>query len=492
MKKYIKINFIWSLAMSSLLLTSCMEDWNELNTNPNQPSEVPATNVFGSGITVVAGQLFGERIGIYYAGTWSGQLAAIGLGDYEFRVDINNRQWDNLYRAMAYFVDSRKIALEEGNNNLAAVSMIMKAYTAHQVSDMWGDIPYKEAFLLGEEGILSPEFNPQEEVYDQILDELETAQGMLSDNGGTIGVGDFIYFGDISKWRKFANSIQLRVAMRMSLVAPQKASEVLTNILGNSGAYPVFEDNDDNAYLHWPGVSSDIEPWRRRLGVPTNKTDQYRTNYDLVTRLREINDPRLPVYADPNQEGEFNGYKMGIGQTSDPMNTQNNVSHIGDRFGYDDEGFSPFMHAAQVAFIKAEAYERGLVSGGSAKDAYERGIELSMMENGIAQEDMADYLSADEVAWDSGAESNLTKIRFQNWVSLYKQSVEAWAEARRTDVPLLDRVSADYASNHNRPPLRMAYPANESAHNQNFPFDIVEQDIFYGTQLWWDTREGIQ
>jgi len=491
MKKHIKINFIWSLSLAALLLSSCMEDWNELNTNPNQPSEVPGTNVFGSGITVVSGQLFGERIGMYYAGTWSGQLAAIGAGDYEFRVNINNSQWDNLYRAMAYFVDARKIALEEGNNNLAAAAMIMKAYTAQQVSDMWGDIPYSEAFLLGEEGILSPIFNPQEEVYNQILDELENAQSMMTAEAGTIGVGDFIYFGDIDKWKKFANSIRLKVAMRMSIVAPQKASEVLTQILGNPNTYPVFEENADNAYLKWPGVSSNIEPWRQRLGVSTNKRDQYRTNYDLISRLSELNDPRLAVYADRNQEGEFNGYKMGTGQTSDPMNTQNNVSHIGDRFGYDDEGFSPFMHAAQVSFIKAEAYERGLVSGGNAKDAYEEGLALAMEENGIPQEDLENYLTMEGVAWDSGTESNLTKIRLQNWFGLYKQSVEAWSEVRRTDVPLLDKVSADYAINHNRPPLRMAYPANESAHNQNFPFDIVEQDIFYGTQVWWDTRQGI-
>jgi hypothetical protein len=149
------------------------------------------------------------------------------------------------------------------------------------------------------------------------------------------------------------------------------------------------------------------------------------------------------------------------------------------------------MNAAQVWFIKAEALERGLVTGGTAREAYERGITISMEENGITPEQIATYLQSAPVAWNVGETSNLEKIRMQNWICLYKQSVEAWAEVRRTDVPKLVNVSNDYAANHNRPPFKMAYPANEIAHNESFPTNVVEVDIFYGKQLWWDTREGV-
>ncbi|MBC6366832.1 SusD/RagB family nutrient-binding outer membrane lipoprotein [Algoriphagus sp. AK58] len=480
------------LAICTLLTAiSCTEDWTEMNINPNQPSVVPASNIFGAGLTAVAGQLFGERIGIYYAGTWSGQLAAIGAGDYEFRVDINNGQWDNLFRGMALFEDARVNAVREGNNNLAAVSLIMKAFTAQQVSDMWGDIPYSEAFRLKEEGILNPVFDSHEKVYTQILKELTDANNMLAAGAGTIGVGDFMYAGDIIKWKKFANSLRLRVAMRMSNVAPQAAAAQLSQVLGNPAANPVFEVNSDNAYMRWPGIATNnIEPWRARLGVSTNKQDQYRTNHDLISRLLELEDPRLPVYADKNQLGNYNGYKMGIGQSGFPLNNNQGVSHIGNRFGYDDRGFSPFMHAAQVWFIKAEAHERGLVPG-NAREAYERGITMAMLDNGIAQADIEKYLQRPEVAWGSGAKPNLEKIRLQNWISLYKQSVEAWSENRRTDVPMLVNVSNDYANNHNRPPFRMAYPANEIAFNESYPNTVKQVDIFYGDKLWWDTRQGV-
>lgn len=493
MRKILNTKICNLLAILVLIFANaCTDDWAEMNVNPNQPSSVPGTNIFGAGITVVAGQLFGERIGIYYAGTWSGHLAAIGAGDYEFRVDINNGQWDNLYRGMAYFEDARKTALKEDNKNLAAAAMIMKAYTAQHVSDMWGDIPYSEAFLLDEKGILNPAFDSHKQVYTKILTELQEAAAMLTPGAGTLGVGDFMFAGDINKWRKFANSIRLRIAMRMSLVEPQQAAQVLGQILASPTDFPVFEVNSDNAYLRWPGIeTNNIEPWRGRLGVPTNKQDQYRTNHDLISRLIELNDPRLPVYADKNMNGFYNGYKMGPGQTGFPLNNNNNVSHIGNRFGYDDKGFSPFMHAAQVWFIKAETYERGLVPGGNARDAYIKGITTSMLDNGIPQTDIDNYIQSEEVAWNSGSTSNLEKIRLQNWISLYKHSVEAWSEARRTDVPKLENVSNDYALSHNRPPFRMAYPANEIAFNESFPNNVVQVDIFYGQKIWWDTRTGV-
>lgn len=474
----------------SLVMTSGCDDWTEMNVNPNQPTEVPTSNIFGSGLIVATRQLFGERLGLYYAGTWAGQTAAIGLGDYEFRVDINNSQWDELYRAMAYFVDAYRLATKEGNDNLAAAALIMKAYTAQQVSDMWGDVPYSQAFQLDDD-VANPVFDKQQDVYAKILDELKTASSMLQPGSGDIGVGDFIYGGSVEKWKKFANSVRLKVAMRMSLADEDGAEVVLDEILENPATYPIIEENIDNAFLRWPGVSPDIEPWAQRLGSPTNKTDQYRTNYEMITILKNYNDPRLPVYADKNLNGEYNGYKMGPGQTSDPMNTNPNVSHVGNRFGYTQNGFSPFMRAAQVWFIRAEAYERQLVTG-DAKAAYEKAVTLSMEENAIGSDDITTFMAQTEVAWDQGTTSNLEKIRLQNWIALFKQSIDAWAEVRRTDVPRITNVAEDYAiNNHNRPPFRMAYPANESAHNLNFPFDVVEEDIFYGTQVWFDTRTGV-
>jgi hypothetical protein len=96
------------------------------------------------------------------------------------------------------------------------------------------------------------------------------------------------------------------------------------------------------------------------------------------------------------------------------------------------------------------------------------------------------------VAWGNSATTILEKIALQKWICLFKQSVEGWSEARRTDVPRLTGVANSYAVSHNRPPFRMAYPDEEKTFNTNFPFNVVEKDIFYGTQVWWDKRTNVQ
>jgi hypothetical protein len=100
-------------------------------------------------------------------------------------------------------------------------------------------------------------------------------------------------------------------------------------------------------------------------------------------------------------------------------------------------------------------------------------------------------MSQTEVAWNGGTTTNLHKIYLQKWISLFKQSVEAWSEARRTDVPLMTDISKNYSASHNRPPFRMAYADSEKSLNKNFPTDVKESDIFWGTQMWWDTRTGV-
>ncbi len=487
------IKIKWVVLVAVLLVSnSCTKNFDEMNVNPNAPTVVPATNVFLRATNSLIGTLLGERLDVYYAGSYAGQTAAIGLGDYEYRVDINNSMWRSMYIAMTYFVDAARLAEAEGNTNLQAVSLLMKAYSAHQTTDMWGKIPYSEAFKMSE-GIIYPKYDTQQEVYMAILQELKQAADMLNEGTGALGAGDWIFKGDITKWKKFCNSTRLRVAMRMSMVDEATAKAVITEILSNPTTYPIMSENSENAYFIWPGISPDQELWFKRMGVlDGNKKDQYRTNSVLVEALKANNDPRLPVYVDKNKYGAYNGYRFYYGQTRDSMNNGNNVSHIGDRFGNDPKGFSPLMNCAEVHFILAEAYQRNLFAG-NAQAAYEAGITRSLQENKIGADAITAFLAQPEVAWSSGSTSNLHKIALQKWICLFKQSVEAWSETRRTDIPLMDQnVSENYALKHNRPPFRMAYADEEKSLNTQFPLDVVEDDIFYGTQMWWDTRKGIR
>lgn len=489
MKTRISIKFL-ILAAVLTISNSCTKNFTEMNTNPNSPTVVPATNVFLRATISALGALLSERLDIYYAGSYAGQTAAIGTGDYEYRVDINNDMWYAMYSSMNSFVDAARLAKDEGNTNLYAAALTMKAYVAQQTTDMWGKVPYSEAFRMAD-GIIYPKYDTQQEVYTAILKELKEAADLLNAGTGAMGVGDYMFKGDIDKWRKFCNSTRLRVAIRMSIVDETTAKGVISEVLNNPSTYPIITDNADNAYFWWPGVSPDQELWFQRLGAPDgNKTDQYRTNSVLVNVLKDNNDPRLPVYVDKNKFGAYNGYRFYYGQTRDSMNNGNNVSHIGDRFSNDPKGFSPLMNAAEVHFIFAEIYQRNLVTG-NARSEYEAGITLSLEENAIGADAIATFLAEPEVAWNGGTLPNIKKIALQKWVSLFKQSVEAWSESRRTDVPLMTGVSENYALKHNRPPFRMAYADEEKSLNTSFPKEVVETDIFWGTQVWWDTRTGV-
>jgi hypothetical protein len=490
MKTKIKVKFLMVAAVF-MLANSCTKNFDEMNVNPNSPTVVPATNVFLSATTSIMYTLFGERLDVYYAGSYAGQTAAIGTGDYEYRVDINNSMWRSMYIGMNYFVDAMRLAKAEGNTNLYAAALTLKAYSAQQTTDMWGKIPYSEAFRM-EDNIIYPKYDTQQEVYTAILKELKEAADQFNSGTGSTGVGDWLFKGNTDKWKKFCNSIRLRVAMRMSLVDEATAKGVIAEVLGNPSTYPIMTENADNAYFWYPGIAPDQEIWFERMGaLDGNKKDQYRTNSVMVNALKDNNDPRLPIYVDKNKYGQYNGYKFYYGQTRDTMNNGNNVSHIGNRFGNDPKGFSPFMNCAEVHFILAEAYQRSMATG-DAKTAYQTGITKSLEENGIGSNAIAAYLTQPEVAWSGGTMPNIKKIALQKWLSLFKQSVEAWSESRRTDVPLMTSVSENYALKHNRPPFRMAYADQEKSLNTSFPKEVVETDIFWGTQVWWDVRKGVQ
>ena len=473
-----------------IFLTACTKSFDQMNINPNVATVVPATNVLGSSQLLSMRTLFGTRLDCYYAGAYSGYISA---PDYEYRVDINNDMWRSMYSTLTFAEDAMRLAKNESNDNLYAAALTFKAYNAQKTTDMWGDIPYSEAFKL-EKGIIYPKYDSQESVYNAILAELKIAADLFSVTGKPIGPGDFLLNGNIAKWQKFCNSLRLRVAVRMSSADAVKATAVILEVLGNPTKYPIMTTNTDNVYWYFPGGAPDQEIWFQSMGTVTGgvKLSGWRMQQPIIDALQNNNDPRLSVYADKNSWGKYSGHRFGPLELSDTLNNNFNRSHIGNWFMNDPKGFVPYMNSAEVYFCLAEIYQRGLATG-VAKTAYETGITRSCEESGkINAASIASFLTQPGVAWGNNTAANLQKIALQKWICLFKQSVEGWSEARRTDVPLLSGVSASYAVSHNRPPFRMAYPDEEKTFNTSFPFSVIEKDIFYGTQVWWDKRTNVK
>lgn len=481
---------IFLLSIVLMLVLSC--DFGDMNNDPNSPTEVPATNILGASFKQGYGPVFDIRMNCYYAGAFSGMSFA---PDYEYRNDINSNIWNTFYIAMKICVDAMRVAKIEENDNIYAAAIIMKVFYGNKATNCWGDIPYSEAFKINE--YLHPKYDSQRDIYIEQLKELKEAADLLDEKGKAIGQGDFLFNGNVLKWKKFCNSLRLRIAIYATSGEEAIGTPTLQEITGNLVNYPIMTNNDDNAYWWFSGVSPDEERWyKSNVGLRDAagyKTSEWRSQFDFVKSLVKNNDPRISKYFDKNKSGRYNGYRMGVGQTSNTSNRIDSTSAFGDRFCADPKGFMPLMNSAEVYFCMAEAALKGYIQGGEtqARSYYEDGIRISCLENGVDNLAISTFLNEPEVKWSSGTTSNVDKIALQKWIVLFKQSIEAWTEARRTDVPKLENIDEMYIGRHNRPPFRMVYSESERALNENFPKNIEENDLFYGGQLWWDKRKNV-
>lgn len=470
-----------------------------MNIDPNGASDVPAENIL-----INLERSMSDRLGdVWWTGnntsSYAGHIAKIQYIDENRYIERETTidDWGDL---IGYQVDLDKIiakAQAAENPAMEGVAITLKAMLWHIMTDTWGAVPFTEG-ARGEEGILQPTYDSQQTVYAGILALLETANTKLA-AGGTIK-NDIINGNSVDLWQKFANSLHLRVAIRMSNVDPAGAKAELQKILVTSpSTYPILSSNADIVSLEWVGTSPYYEPYY----------DDQRTRDDhgmcktFIDALNATSDPRIGEFAYPAaSDGLYRGVLAGMSLTQESATALNSVSRIGYRYRKNPAGSTYWMRYAEVEFIKAEAYIRAdlLNDGVKARTAYEAGITASCTEHGVSLDAIGTYLGNTNVAWNGAGTwgyTNLQKIYYQKWVSLFKQGLEAWAETRRTDIPLMGiapgATPATLLSAHNRPPFRWPYPQSEYSLNEAnvSTADDGIVDRFWGTQMWWDKRTGV-
>jgi hypothetical protein len=471
----------------SAFMISCTDDFEQINTDPNNPVDAPSINILVNVIRFYTQNNSDAWGDMNEPSSWASHLGKIQYIDeaqYRFREGVVNTRWNVAY----YNINDldQIIAREsedDGNPNYRAMAMTLRAKIYQQTTDRWGSIPYTEA-ARGEEGLTNPAYDDQESIYMDLLDQLKLANDLYTPSPAySIGPSDVLFGGDWLKWRKFANSLRLRVATRVSNAAPEIARSHIEEILGDPANYPVMESNADNAYLWWDATGPYREPWN----VDSDDRDDHGMGKVLIDYLAGFNDPRLPVYARPAaSDGEYRGVVSGA---IDGTFALSDISRIGTRFRDVPDGFTPIMRYAEVEFMIAEAAHKGWNTGGvTAQAAYEAGIAASLAEYGL--DGFGAYILEPGVAWAGAME----QIYLQKWIALFKNGNEAWAETRRTDVPLLGHApGSPYAGEHNRPPFRYPYPVDEINLNSANIAPQLEGIVnhMWGRQMWWDTRTGV-
>lgn len=491
MKQTFKILVVFNIISA---LSGCTKGWEEMNTNPNAPADVPAATILTYVERATCGNLFDPLNIANNTDAYANHMTQV-MNVYETAYFENDQvisgRWLNI---MSYQVNLNKIITKDttaGSENpaMVGVSKIISAFLWLIMTDTWGAIPYTQG-AKGETGILQPQYDNQQTVYSALLAQLDKANTFLASSEGTIE-GDVIYGNDRGLWQKFANSLRMRVAIRMSNVDQATATTIITAILGNPATYPIMESNDDNANFTWLETT-----WREPFAVDKITWENYGMCDVFINALLHTNDPRIGQFAHPAvSDGQYRGVPSGESTISGFVGDFSTISRIGYRYRDNFAGKTYLMRYPEVCFIKAEAYLRGLAPGGAAaaQDMYEKGIAASCYEHGVSDSSLVAFMTDPNVAWDGSGDwgyTNLQKIYYQKWVSLFKEGHEAWAETRRTDIPLLTAAPGSPYSGHSRPPLRWPYPVTEYNLNnaEVKKWDSGTVDRFWGTKMWWDTR----
>lgn len=472
------------LILIALVAGACGEGITDINQDPNAPTDVSAEFLFPQAIRVAVENTYG-RMMLAHSSIWSQHTVQIQYPDEErgqVRPSTIQGFWNSYYASALKDVQTViEKGREAGDANVEAMGLIWRAWIYHQATDLWGDIPYSEA-LRAEEGITTPAYDSQQDVYTGILQSLTTAASMLDPAAAGLGAGDILYGDDAQQWRRFANSLRMRLAMRLSEVDAGTAESEFTAALAAGG----FESNADNAMLRWPGA-----PYEQVLYENWQGRDDDGVSATMIDTLTSFTDPRLELYAEPaTQDGAYRG--LGNNIETPPLSLAW-YSRIGN-FWRADGAATPtaIMTYSEVLFLRAEAAVRAWTTEDPAT-LYESAIRANMNQydewspaNAPTDAEIDDYLAQGRVAYAPA--TGMQQIQLQKWISLYMQGSEAWANRRRTDMPTL---VAGPDLEISRIPVRFFYPDGEQSLNaQSMNAAVARQGggLDLVVPVWWDVN----
>lgn len=460
-----------------LAVGACDGGLTGVNDDPNSPTRVDASYLLPNAITGAVGLTLGTNLHMDLTALWAQQYAESQY-NIEDRYDLADSKvqgiWNGYYSGP--LEDLHQIirqGQESGRPNVTAVGTILQTWTMSVVTDLWGDVPYSEALRGVEEGgTTTPVFDSQQAIYDSMFANLAAAPSMMDAGGAVIEAGDLIYQGDLGKWTRFANSLRMRLAMRLSRVDAARAAQQFAAAHAAGG----FASNADNAQLDYVGDGT----WDYPINIYEKDRDDHAISATLVDTLKALADPRLPLYAKANVYGTYAGMPNGY---DDVPFRHDSVSRIGAPFT-DAATPAVIMSYAEVLFLEAEAAELGWIAENPA-ELYTRAITANMEWNGISPSEIASYLAQAAVTY-AGGSVGLRQIAVQKWIALYGNGPEAYAEWRRTGFPNL--VAGPDAINNGLIPVRLPYPSVERALNGAHLEQAVANQggATLNDALWWD------
>lgn len=516
MKKFTMRHILVALILVTQIfgVISCSKDFEELNENPNnaEPSYGPLfANVLvgttGHRYEMARGNLLTTMVlGMHAYSTSPNWGTALALNDNTLQ--FAGEYWARTYVRLIGGIDATKKAIEASTVSdgekarLHAVADIWRVMLMHRLTDMFGDVPYFEAGMALD-GNFAPKYDKQKDIYTDMFKKLDAASNVLK--GATAlsyyGESDMVYKGDYQKWYKLANSLRLRLALRVSSVdATQAESEAKAALAGlliesvsetcevmhtyegaETGTDPAQwspDANGTNAYVaigwHTAHASSALI---NKMKFYSNTTDG---------QIHPEHDPRLTAYfvpVDGSTPAQYLGGVLGTDQYSTVVASTSDLNG-NDLFSLGHEGL--MLGADEVAFLKAEAALKGWLAG-DAKALYTKGVELSLEYHNVYASATTEFWSQLGAEYDN-ATDKLEPVVTQRWIALMSNGFEAWSLIRRTNYPTfkdgVDIGAGKETAN------RVVYPNSEYNTNRA---NLDEAAASMGgdksdSKLWWDVK----
>ncbi len=484
----------------------------ELNISPTAANQVDWNLLFTTGqVRTALNRYVNGRVNLNLASGLIQHTACLCLdgeragGDKYFRnLDSFNAYMERVYEtSLKPIAEVIKQTGPEGLNpemtNLHHMAQVLYILPMHIMTDLYGNVPYSEA-NKGTEGIFFPAFDTQESIYMDMLNRLEAAANNIGAGSDNVGEADLFYGGDFNQWKKLANSMMLRLAMRISNVDPVTAESFVRKAIAGG----VMDSNADMALVQ---MASGPDIWFNQNGIsralrPDDWGAQNMVSKTMVDFLQERNDPRLSIYAakgtwpgpyskaPEDQLGLPNGndtesIKEVMG-SSEEVNREETFSRINPQLLDLDDPFI-LMTYAEVEFLLAEAAVKGW-SSGDASTHYNQGVKASMQQWTIFDPELVvsdaqvdDYLAANP--FDGTNEM----IGEQHWASNFMQWYEAYSNWRRTGIPELTPVNFTGNISGGTIFRRLEYNSLEVANNPNAATQGTSPDDVK-TRVWWDVN----
>lgn len=446
-----------AVLMILMACTKNLDDYN-ISTKSAKAGEVPAETLLSNAqlnlARVLATPNVNYNIFRLIAQHWA-QTTYTDESNYNLVTrEIPDNFWSSIFRDVLRDLKEARDILEKSDpqfidpatlkNQLAIIDML-EIYSYAILVNTFGNIPYKEALDIYN---LQPKYDDAATIYADLHQRLDTDLANLDPAKPGFGAADLIYKGNIEKWKKFGNSLKLRLGMTLADADPAQSRKMVEEAAPN-----VFQSNADYAAFKFLGTPPNTNPIWANL-IESKRKDFVIAN-TLIDQMNTLEDPRRPLYFTALEGGVYKGGIYG------KRNSHASFSNVNPKITA-QEFECLLLDYVETEFYLAEAAERGLQVSGTAESHYNNAITASILYWGGTEAEAAAYLVKPEVAYTTAPGNYKEKIGRQKWIALFNRGFEAWTEWRRLDIPALVAPPTT-----DKPiPLRFTYPINEQNLNK--------------------------